>query len=118
MAKAQNQVIAGDYQGKIVCLNRAGLYIALNITGSQMVMLDKSQVESYELITSETSKSASSGIMRSMVGAAFLGSVGLLAGVSAKNVGINTVAIRFKDGKKSLLEIDEEKYRQLIQNFL
>ena len=50
MAKAQNQVIAGDYQGKIVCLNRAGLYIALNITGSKMVMLDKSQVESYEQI--------------------------------------------------------------------
>ena len=118
MAKAQNQVIAGDYQGKIVCLTRAGLYIALSITGSKRVMLDKSQVESYELIKAETSKSASSGIMRSMVGAAFLGSVGLLAGVSAKNVGINTVAIRFKDGKKSLLEIDEEKYRQLIQNFL
>ena len=29
MAKAQNQVIAGDYQGKIVCLNRAGLYLSL-----------------------------------------------------------------------------------------
>ena len=118
MAKAKNQVVTGDYQGKVIALIGGELYITLNITGSKRVMLDKSQVESYELIKAETSKSASSGIMRGAVGAAFLGPVGLLAGVSAKNVGINTVAIRFKDGKKSLLEIDEEKYRQLIQNFL
>ena len=30
---------------------------------------------------------------------------------------LNTVAIRFKDGKRSLLEIDEAKYKRLIQNF-
>ena len=115
MAKAKNMVIAGDYQGKIVCLNAAGLYIPLNFTGSSKVMLDKSQIESYDLITEETRKSASSGIVRGAVGAALLGPVGLLAGVSAKIIGIHTVAIKFKDGRNSLIEIDDAKYKALIQ---
>lgn len=112
---AKNTVIAGDYEGKIVCNNNAGVYIPLNFSGSKKVKLDKENIETYEVITEETRKSASSGIMRGAVGAAILGPVGLLAGVSAKNKGLFTVAIKFKDGKNSLIEIDDKVYKVLVK---
>ena len=45
---------------------------------------------------------------------ALLGSAGLAAGLSAKKNGIYTVAIQFKDGKRSLLEVDDKIYKAII----
>ncbi len=73
-------------------------------------------VESYELITDEHRKSAKSGIARGLVGGALLGPIGILAGgMSAKSKGIYQVAIQFKDGKRSLLEVDDKIYKAIIQ---
>lgn len=73
-------------------------------------------VESYELITDEHRKSAKSGIARGLVGGALLGPVGMLAGgMSAKSKGIYKIAIQFKDGKRSLLEVDDKIYKAIIQ---
>lgn len=112
---AKNEVIAGDYQGKIVCNNAAGIYIPLNFTGSKKVKLNKDEIESYDVITEDITKSASSGIIRGAVGATLLGTVGLLAGLSAKNKGTYTIAIKFKDGKNSLIEVDEKIYKALVK---
>lgn len=112
---AKNMVVAGDYEGKIVCFNNRGLYIPINFSGSNRVMINKTTIEAYEVITEETRKSASSGIIRGAVGASLLGPVGLLAGVSAKNKGLFTVAIKFKDGKNSLIEIDDKIYKALLK---
>ena len=79
--------------------------------------LNNKNVESYELITDEHRKSASSGVARGLVGGALLGPVGMLAGgLSAKNKGIYQVAIQFKDGKRSLLEIDDKTYKAIVKN--
>lgn len=73
-------------------------------------------VESYELITDEHRKSAKSGIARGLVGGALLGPVGMLAGgMSAKSKGIYQIAIQFKDGRRSLLEVDDKIYKAIIQ---
>lgn len=73
-------------------------------------------IESYELITDEHRKSAKSGIARGLVGGALLGTVGMLAGgMSAKSKGIYQIAIQFKDGKRSLLEVDDKIYKAIIQ---
>lgn len=73
-------------------------------------------VESYELITDEHRKSAKCRIARGLVGGALLGPVGILAGgMSAKSKGIYQVAIQFKDGKRSLLEVDDKIYKAIIQ---
>jgi len=115
MANAKNMVIAGDYQGKqITCtLGNASLYIGL----IKSFELNKKNVESYELITDEHRKSASSGVARGLVGGALLGPVGMLAGgLSAKNKGIYQVAVQFKDGKRSLLEIDDKTYKAIVKN--
>ena len=39
----------------------------------------------------------------------------MLAGLSAKNKSTVTIAIRFKDGKNSLLEVDEKIYKKFVQ---
>ena len=111
---AKNKVIAGDYLNSNII--KAGLLIKIATGLVKGIYLNKETVEEYEVITEETRKSASSGIIRGAVGATLLGPVGLLAGLSAKNKSSHTVAIKFKDGKNSLIEIDEKIYKQLIQN--
>ncbi|GAA4654941.1 hypothetical protein GCM10023142_20790 [Anaerocolumna aminovalerica] len=108
-----NKVIAGDYNGFLVSNSFGSLYIA---SGWHPVQLDKNNIESYELITDEHRKSAASGVTRGLVGGALLGPVGLLAGgLSAKSKGTYQIAIQFKDGKKSLIEVDDKIYKALIK---
>lgn len=111
---AKNMVIAGDYQGKGVGVSLGTPFI--NIKFGKMLELDKFNLDSYEVITEESRKSAASGVARGIVGGALLGPVGMLAGgLSAKNKGTVTVAVQFKDGKKSLLEVDDKIYKAIVQ---
>lgn len=110
---AKNQVIAGDYERKNVMVIRGVACIMIGLT--KKIELTKENVEEYELLDEANQKSAMSAIGRGLVGSFFLGPVGLLAGLSAKNKGIHIVAIKFKDGKKSLLEINDKIYAALIQ---
>lgn len=116
MAKAKNAVIAGDYTGKGL-YNSFGI-LTIGAKGSNLsIRINKETVESYELITDEHRKSAASGVARGLVGGALLGPVGMLAGgLSAKNKGIYQIAIQFKDGKKSLIEVDDKIYKSIIKN--
>lgn len=110
---AKNQVIAGDYVGKQVKSTLGMAYLVLGL--SKTYNLNKITIENYELITDDHRKSAASGVARGLVGGALLGPVGILAGgLSAKNKGIYQIAIQFKDGKRSLLEVDDKIYKALI----
>ncbi|MFI3236778.1 MAG: hypothetical protein R3Y47_01970 [Lachnospiraceae bacterium] len=114
MANASNKVIAGDYIGKqVTCM----LGIAQIITSfGKGLVLDKSVVDSYELITDEHRKSAASGIARGLVGGALLGPVGMIGGaISAKNKGIYQIALQFTDGNKSLIEVDDKIYKSIVR---
>ena len=115
MAKAKNTVIAGDYMGKGVIATLGNVEI---VTGfGKGVIIDKFEIDSYELITDEHRKSATSGVARGLVGGALLGPVGMLAGgLSAKSKGIYQVAIQFKDGKRSLIEVDDKIYKAIVKN--
>lgn len=115
MAKAQNRVLAGDYAKKqITC----SLGIVQIITGfGKGISIDNLTIDSYELITDEHRKSAASGVTRGLVGGALLGPVGMLAGgISAKSRGIYQIVIQFKDGKKSLIEVDDKIYKMIVKN--
>ncbi len=115
MASAANKVIAGDYEKKSVVASGSKAAI---LTGfMKFFYLDKTTVEAYELITDEHRKSAASGAVRGIVGGVLLGPVGMLAGgLSAKSKGIYQVAIQFKDGKRSLIEVDDKIYKLIIKN--
>ena len=113
---AKNMVIAGDSMGKPVGNLGGQPQIMVSSRWSENVFLDKAAIDSYEVITEETSKSAASGVARGIVGGALLGPVGMLAGsLSAKSKGTITLAVMFKDGKRSLLEIDDKIYKAIIQ---
>jgi hypothetical protein len=113
VAKAKNKVVAGDYEGKMVMQNFGIVSISTSFTKS--FELNKDNVEEYEVIDESSRKSATSAVGRAFVGGAILGPVGWLAGLSAKSKGTHVVAIEFKDGKKSLLEINDKIYSALMK---
>lgn len=109
-----NMVIAGDYKNAGINVGAKHLVIC---HGFKRMKLKKDMVESYELITDEHRKSAASGIGKGLVGGALLGPIGMLGGaLSAKDKGKYQVAIQFKDGKRSLLELDNAGYNLLIKS--
>lgn len=112
---ARNQVMAGEYLYKPVKVLLGGK-VAISLGFKKNIVLDKTTVKTYELITEEHRKSAVSGVSRGLVGGALLGPVGLLAGLSAKNKGTHVLAIEYLDGTKSLIDVDEKIYKYLIQS--
>lgn len=121
MASAKNKVLSGDYVDDSVRIEGLGTQLVFgygkdnDLFTTTHIILDKSTVESYEVLTEDKVKSASSTMLRAGAGALLLGPVGLLAGVSGKTKGIYNVAILFKDGKKSLIEIDDKHYKVLMK---
>lgn len=109
---AKNKVIAGDYNGKMVSQSLGDAFIIQGF--GKNLYLDKYSVEEYEVVDETSRKSAGSAIARAGVGAFFLGPIGLAAGLSAKSKGVHTLAIQFKDGKKSLIEVDDKIYKAIV----
>lgn len=112
MASAKNKVIAGDYEKKKVVMSCGTVMIDAGVF--KKVTLDKKTVESYEVVDETSRKSAASAVGRAAVGGFLLGPVGLAAALSAKSKGIHTIAIQFKDGCKSLLEVDDKIYKAIM----
>ena len=115
MGKAKNKVIAGDYKGKDIQVSRGK--VKLSVGFARSILVDSSTVESYELLTDEHRKSAVSGAVRGLIGNALIGGAGLLAGgISGKSKGIYQVALQFRDGTRSLVEVDDQIYKAIIRN--
>lgn len=111
---AKNKVIAGAYEGKAVGASFGQCYITVGF--AKNLYLNKDTVDDYEVITDEQRKSAASGVARGLVGGVLLGPVGMLAGgLSAKNKGTYDIAIQFKDGQKSLIEVDDKIYKAIMK---
>lgn len=111
VASAQNKVIKGKYINKKIFSNND--FLTFYEAGVDPIR--KPYVSDYELITEEKMKSGTSAILRGAAGMALLGGVGILAGLTAKTKGIYTVAILWKDGERSLIEIDEKLYKVLVK---
>jgi len=134
----KNTVTAGDYKGGNVVQDGSKVYvlkpqnplisflkgfliictigICLFFMKSRKVFIDKKQVESYEVLGEEIQTSAASAVARGAIGALILGPVGLAVAASAKKKGIHTVAVQFKDGKKSLMDVDDSIFKAIVQN--
>ncbi len=104
------KVIAGVNQDWTGVITRKGIQLQeLKLFGAKFD-LNKDTVAEYELVTEESRKSMSSGILRGAAGAALLGPVGLLAGVSAKNKNKYTVAVKYKNGDSDIIEFNKKEY--------
>ena len=112
--RAKNSVISGHHCGSKVVNHGVMLSIAKT---TFTINLSKRMVDNYVVVSQSTSKSTSSVVKRGIIGGALLGSVGVLAGgLSAKDEGVNKVAINFKDGKKSVIEIDNDMLAVLVSS--
>lgn len=108
---AKNKVVEGDYKGMSV----SGGMFGVMIMGRDPISIDKHMVSEYDVLDSEQKTSGVSAVSRAAVGAFFLGPAGLLAGVTAKKKGIHMIAIEFKDGKRSLLEVDDKLHKAIVK---
>lgn len=111
-------VLEGDYKGKAFVTKSSfkGDKLFLGPIGFKNLEVNKDTLDSYEIVTEEHSKSAASGVGRGLVGGALLGPVGLLAGaLSAKSKGVYHVILQFKDGKKSLVKLEDKHYKLLLR---
>jgi hypothetical protein len=114
------RIIAGDYEKCNLMIHQPFLkkeiiYICVGFNKKNWIKIDRETVDEYELITEESTKSVKSAVGRAFVGGILLGGVGLLAGVTAKSKGIYRVAIQFKDGKRSMLEVDDRYYKKIME---
>lgn len=112
MASAKNKVIAGDYENKFV--GWVGNKAVIIVDRSNKIILDKSTVDTYDVVDETKRKSGASAVGRAAVGSLLIGPVGLLAGLGAKSKGTYTIAIQFKDGCKSLLEVDDKIHKAIV----
>lgn len=106
---ASNKVIAGFREGESVKIS-GGLVLIGNDAAAKWT------VEAYELVSGEKSVSLASGLLRGVAGRLLLGPWGILAALTAKKNGVYVVALQWKNGKKSLLELDEKVYKALMKN--
>ena len=110
---AANKVVKGDYLGCSV-FSSFGT-ITFDQAFKIKLTLCKNIIVSYEVMDEKSTKSATSAVGRAAVGALFLGPIGLLAGVTAKSKGTYLIAIEFKDGKKSLIEVNDKIHKEFIK---
>lgn len=109
---AKNIVLAGEHKGKTLIHIKETVHVGTGIFKTKP--LDKSTVKAYEVVDQEHQKSSMDAMGRAVVGSAFLGNAGLLAGVGAKTKGTHTVVIEWHDGEKSLIEINDKLYKFLV----
>ncbi|MFA6691511.1 MAG: hypothetical protein WCR98_05975 [Saccharofermentanales bacterium] len=112
---AKNRVIAGSCEGCPVVRAYDQAYISLGIKNN--IDINKDTVADYEVLDETKSKSAISAAGRGLLGGLLLGPAGMLAGaLTTKSKGTHIVAIEFKDGRKSLLEVDDKTYKAIMQS--
>jgi len=112
---AKNKVVAGDYNGKRILVTLGTPAIQLSVISK--LSLDRATIDSYEVVSTDQRKSAISGIVRGLIGNALLGQAGMVGGtLSAKNNKSFLLAVEFRDGKRSLLEINDKIYQSIIKS--
>lgn len=111
-----SKVIAGDYQGNSISVDPGSVYLAILYGWGKSVLLSKDNIKEYEIMDQKTRKSASSAVGRAFLGSVVLGPVGLFAGLSAKSktTGVQ-IAIEFKDGGRSLIELSGKHYERFLK---
>lgn len=101
-----NRVIAGDYNNYGIT-NTFGV-VAIVHGFKTNIKLNSETLDSFEEVDKVEKRSAG----KTIVGGALLGGVGALLGATSKKR-THTCKIVFKDGKKSLIELDDNTFKIL-----
>jgi len=115
--KKINYVLEG--KGKGQCISKTTLmsgreYIDVIATGS----LIKEQISSYQVLDENNINSSEYSFLKGALGVALLGGVGAVAGIGGKKKSSKEylIAIEWKDGKKSLILLDDEYYKVFVKS--
>ena len=118
IAYANNKVIAGQYQGGTV----ASVLSRVSISGGGLaspLLLSKDTVEACEIITEERLKRTDPGDELGLLNHALLASVAPQDGVApGKGGNVHYLALQFKGGEKSLLEVDRGLCAVIVKSCL
>ena len=107
-----NRVIDGDYlDAKVV--RRSGKVILQDARNDDLV-LDITTVSQYKRIATRQAYKGYNLNGKSFIGAMVLGPIGALFGLEREAVNIHNVALQYQDGKKSLLELNDDTYSELL----
>lgn len=114
--RARNRVIAGIYEGYFV--GSASGSLVLRRLFRPEILLDNRTVRFYTLIHEVATVSMADAAVRGFVGAMMLGPSGVVAAATAQEKGVHWVGIEFRDGSRSVVEVDERVMAQLaVQPF-
>ena len=114
MTRARNRVISGDYQGKLVGHGSGNPFISLSF--AKLLFLDPSTVASVAVLGEDSEASVASAATRGFIGKMLFGPIGLAAAATAKRSGIHVLEVKFKDGKRSVLEVDDKVYEAICRS--
>lgn len=116
MPKARNMIIDGYRKGTKLQMDNLGLFYIFN--GRNPV--DDIYIESYQILTEETTKNVTSTVGRGLVGSALFGVVGSTAALTGKEDKIYTIQVVWDDyGEKekrgySIFELDSIFYKMFM----
>lgn len=105
-----NKVIGGDYRGQGLMRTINGVNITLPFF--KMIKICKDTVDSYEVLDKNAQTSSFDAVRRANNWSFFFGSSGYAAALGA-NKKTYLIAIQFKDGKRSLLEVDYKIFKSI-----
>lgn len=116
MASARNIVLAGDYTGcRVFCMSAKLAYISGTMKKIDDIFLAPEQVVRYEIMTEDVIRSGNSLLLTGSLDPACLLKLRLHASPAMQNKGIYTIAVKFQDGKRSLMEVDEKIYAAIAR---
>lgn len=108
----KNVVTAGAYKGaKLVIRGIMSKELRLEeqkLFGAKRFALTRQTVRKVGIVDTDSTKSASSAILRGGAGVVLLGPIGIAAALSAKNKKTHQVMITFSDNKESIAVVDGE----------
>ncbi len=116
MASAKNMVLAGDYQGcRIFRLSPTLAYISGTMKKIDDVPFTPEKVARYEVLTEDVIRSGNSLLLTGPLDPACLTNIRLHATTAMQNKGIYTLAVKFSDDKRSLIEVEEKIYTTIAR---
>ena len=116
MAVARNLVLAGDYAGlRVFRMSPSLAYISGTMKKIEDIYFTPETVRRYELMTEEIIRSGNSLLLTGALDPGCLISLRLRASEAMQSKGIYTIAVKFQDDKRSLLEIDDKIYAAIVR---
>lgn len=116
MASARNTVLAGDLVGcRIFRMSATCAYISGTMKKIEDIRFCPETVASYELLTEDMIRSGNSLLLTGSLDPGCLTSLRLNATPQKQAKGIYTLAFKFVDGKRALVEVDEKIYTTIVR---